>query len=385
MRLSDVVATSKPVKRGEIYVALSAEAMEKFKDKTGSVPITTGHDPMCMPLGKTEGSWVEYTSDGEALLHQDMYLLSEEPDRFIHKLSQIRCVHILFTESPKRFSLGSEEGRTIRVDMSAIRAESHDTLIQEIHDYDDGIELKFHDRREDLPIVLIRFVADMSLAETLFTTVKLALLSAAVTGRLTKWTEDAVKWVKNDCVPALNRIRHHKTEAAKAKDSEWIVLAFDATASKGPIIELVIPSLHDSAIPETAIVKFMETIGVFADVMDQCDKVVFAYDADLDRCELRYALTDVGGVIGTETCYEEAVPPHKRWLATRAEGTATWWTLVSLDGGELAMRLYSLNEEPPRLLGDLYISPDTTPMFLDRFQVDDGILHPLHAKEDIEE
>ena len=385
MRLSDIVATSKPVKRGEIYVALSAEAMEGIKDKIGSVPITIGHNPMCMPLGKTEGAWVEYTSDGETLLHQDIYLVSDEPDIFIHESSQVRCVHISFTESPQKFSLLLEEDRSVTVDYSAIRSESHELLVDEVHDYDDGIKLEFHDRREDLPIVLIRFVTDMSLAETLVTTVKLALLSAAVTGRLTRWVEDTVKWVKNDCIPVLNLIRRHKTEAAKAKDFEWIVLAFDATGSKGPLIELVIPSTQDSEIPEIAIVKFMEAIRVFADVLDECDKVVFAYHADEERCELRYALTKTGGVIGTETSYEEAAPSHKRWLATRAAGTAIWWTLVNLDGGELALRLYSLNEEPPRLLGDLYVSPDTASVLLERFQPDDGILHPLHGSQDSEE
>ena len=275
----------------------------------------------------------------------------------------------------------SDVGHSVTVDMSAVSKEGHEYLMQEVRDYDEQITLGFHDRQEEIPIPLIRFVADMSLAETLITAVKIAIVGAAVTGKLSKWAEETVKWIKNECVPVLKTYRRHKTEASISKASEWIVLVFDARNANGPLIELVIPSKHDSEIPESSVEKFAEQIDLFGDLLQDCDKVVFVYHPDEEKCEFRYALTKKGGVIGTEACYEESNKPHKQWLAASQERTAVWWTLVTRGDGQLAMELYLLGGDHPKSLGYLSIEPDVASTFLKAFDADDGILWPLRARD----
>ena len=383
MRISGIVATTEPVKRGEVYVRLSVESMEQsFADVEG-VPVTHGHNPILLPLGKTERAWVEKSSETEASLHQDTYLVTDEPERFIHEASTTPCVHIPFTESPSKFFLGSQnKGNSVTVDMSAISNRSHKELMQEVRDFDEHITLGFHDRQQEIPIPLIQFVSDMSLAEALFITAKISLLSAAVTGRLTKWAEDTVKWIKNECVPVLKTYRRHKTKEAISKVDEWVIFVFDARNANGPLIELVIPSKHDLELAESSVEQFASQIGLFADLLPDCDKVVFAYDPDGETCEFRYALTKKGGVIGTEVCYEESNRPHKQWLATMEERTDIWWTLATMSSGKLAMQLYTLGGDQPRYLGHLSMESDVASSFLEIFDADDGILRPFREVED---
>ena len=383
MRISGIVATTEPVIRGDVYVRLSVETLELSFAAMEGVPVIHGHNPLLLPLGKTERTWVEKSSETEASLHQDMYIVTDEPDRFIHEVSRTPCVHIPFTDSPGKFAFGSQRvGNSVTVDMSAVSKGSHENLIQEVRDYDEHVTLGFHDRQQEIPIPLIQFVSDMSLAETLFIAVKVSILGAAITGRLSKWAEETVKWINNECVPVLKTYRRHKTEESISKVSEWITLVFDARNADGPLIELVIPSKHDSEIPESSVKKLAEQIALFGDLLPNCDKVVFVYHPAEETCEFRYALTKKGGVIGTEECYEESVKPHKQWLAKMEEGTAVWWTLVTMGDGELAMQLYLLGGDYPKSLGYFSMDSNVASTFLEVFDADDGILRPFRKVED---
>ena len=180
----------------------------------------------------------------------------------------------------------------------------------------------------------------------------------------------------------LKTYRRHKTEESISKVSEWITLVFDARNADGPLIELVIPSKHDSEIPESSVKKLAEQIALFGDLLPNCDKVVFVYHPAEETCEFRYALTKKGGVIGTEECYEESVKPHKQWLAKMEEGTAVWWTLVTMGDGELAMQLYLLGSDYPKSLGYFSMDSNVASTFLEVFDADDGILRPFRKVED---
>ena len=53
MRISGIVATTESVKRGEVYSRLSAEALENI-ESLGGVPVIHGHNPLLLPIGKTD-------------------------------------------------------------------------------------------------------------------------------------------------------------------------------------------------------------------------------------------------------------------------------------------------------------------------------------------
>ena len=72
MRISGIVAITEPVKRGDAYSRFSVEALEGMK-AMGGVPVIHGHNPLLLPLGKTERTWVEKSSATEASLYQDIY------------------------------------------------------------------------------------------------------------------------------------------------------------------------------------------------------------------------------------------------------------------------------------------------------------------------
>ena len=60
---------------------LTVDSMDQSLAHMEGVPIIQGHDPLCLPLGKTEKAWIKYTADNEGLLYNEHYLVSEElPD-----------------------------------------------------------------------------------------------------------------------------------------------------------------------------------------------------------------------------------------------------------------------------------------------------------------
>ena len=204
MRISEIVATTELVKRGEVYSQLSVEALQGFVVDVEGVPIIHGHNPLLLPLGKSERAWVDQYSETEASLHQEMYIVTEEPERFIHEASKTHCVHIRFADSPSKFHFGeSDLGRSATVDMSAVGKGSYEILIQEISAYDEGIAFGFHDRQQEIPIPLVKFISDLSVAETLMIAIKVSIIGSAISGRLGRWIEETTKWIKNECVPVL--------------------------------------------------------------------------------------------------------------------------------------------------------------------------------------
>ena len=386
MRFSALVATTELVKRGDIYVRISVEAMESGISKMNGIPLIHSHNPSLLPLGKIEKGWVERSSETEAALYQSTYLDTSPPERFIHEFSKTPCVRISFTESPGRFYVAPEQlDRSVTVDMTALTKGKYDRFVEDVSNYDEHITVSFHDRREEIPIPLIRFILDLSLAETLLAVVKITLLGAAVSGRLARWTEETVKWIKNDCAPVLKAYHKHKSEKARAKEDEWVVLVLDSRQFDGPLIELVIPSKDGSDIPTDAIPKFAEQICEFGDLLSETDKIVFVYYPDSEQCEFRYALTKKGGVIGSESCYEEAAAALEMWLATKREGTSVWWTLVTKEDGELAMQLFLLGGDYPKPLGYLSVDPDSAKTLLQVYDADDNALHPFRIEESTEE
>ena len=92
MRISGVVATTEPVKRGDVYSRFSVEALENMT-AMGGVPVIHGHNPFLLPIGKTGRTWVEKSSETGASLYQDIYIVTDEPDTFIHVLFRTPCVH----------------------------------------------------------------------------------------------------------------------------------------------------------------------------------------------------------------------------------------------------------------------------------------------------
>ena len=379
MRFSTVAATTSPVKRGEVSVAFTVDSLESSISAMRGVPVKHGHDPISMPVGKIENAWVQRHSDTEASLHQAVYMFSDKPETFIHELSKTRCVHLPFKDSPKRFAReATPKGRAVTVDISAIAKGEHDSLIQEVLEHDENIDLSFHDRQEDWPIALIRFFSETGLAETLVLTLKLALVEAALRGRLARWAESTVTWLKNDCIPVLNAYRKRKAPAAIEKSDEWIVLTFDGRPAKGPLIELAIKSDHSTEMPLSAIQEFAETISKYSDLLANCDNIVFGYFPEQESCEFRYALTKQGGVIATEKSFQEALDPHLDWLAQREHQNGVFWTLVTQDTGELVMHLITIDGSEHKSIGYLSMPATTASKFRQLFQVDDGVLRPFN-------
>ncbi len=376
MRIQGIAATTTPIKRGGEYVKISVEALENVS--AIGVPVSYGHNPLLLPLGKVERTWVEKPSPTEASLHQCTYFATDAPELFTHKTSRMPCAHIPFADSPGKFTVNTSHQKPgVMVDVSAVPPKNHKQLEQEIRNYNERIILSSHDRREEVPTPLITFVLDKSLVEIFWIGIKVYIFKQTVTGGLSRWVKAMAKWVRDECVPMVKAYRQHKTKESTSKVKEWIVWEIDASDADGPLIELVIASSHDAEVPESSAEKFAEQIELFRDLLPNCDKIVFAFYPDEDKCEFRYALTKNGGVMGSEACYEESIRLHNQWIAMKKEGTAVWWMLVTKDDGTLAMQLFHLGGDRPKFLGYASMNSNVASALLEVVDADDGILRPL--------
>ena len=247
------------------------------------------------------------------------------------------------------------------------------------------MNVRFQDRRAEIPVPLVQFLLDLSLAETLMLTIKLGMLTAAVNGKLEDWVESVERWVTNKAIPFLIHYYESKTDAAIDKNNEWIVFTLNAQPFGGPIIKLVIPSKHGSGIPSDAIPKFAGKVCHFEDFLSEADEIVFQYHPESEECEFRFALTKSGGVIASETCLNDTAPLHAMYLGIKESGTRFWGILVCDGVGNVFIRLYMLGGYEPRFLGNLEVKPGAADLLVEEYGVNSGKMFPLHFSEREEE
>ena len=384
MQVSGIAATTEPVERGDIYVQMTPESLEHAAKTTVGIPINFNHNPMLMPFGRVERAWVERQEDEQASLHFTQYVVTDEPEPFIHEPSQTPCVKMEFDDTVRRFRIrddrpGEEAG--LSVDMSAVESDSQQTLAEAIQAESPNLAVRLHDRQEAIPIPLVQFVMDMTITETLVASIKILMLGtaaeAARRGTLISWAESIAGWLKSEGVPALKTYRQRKTQQAIDMGHEWVVFTFNAQDLDGPQIQLVIPSEHNADIPDDLAIDLPEQIARFGDLLESSDKIVFAYRQEDQSYHFRYALTKEGNVVGSADCYDDGAPTHRQYVASLQSGTTVWWALTTR-GNDYAAELFSIAHTPIKHLGWMMIDPSDLPL-LKQFGIvpNDGILRPF--------
>ena len=372
------------MQRGGTAVVFTPESLERMSRSAAGTPVTMNHNPLLMPLGKMERVCAEQNSEGQTVLRQTSYLVTDDPEPFTHHPSSADCVRVTFGDAVGRFSLHHRpDGPLMSVDISALREGGFAALEEEIRTQPDNITVGFHDRQEAIPIPLVELVMSMPLQYLLKVALGIAVLRAASDGTLARWAEETVKWVKNTCVPALQAYRQHKNDDAIDHKIDWLKLKGYVQEADGLLVELVIPSGHTTDLSEDFVEPFIEQVKAFSDLHTECDKMVFAYFPEERRCEFRYALTKSGDVIGSQSCYEESVQPHRLMLMSTTFDTNIGWTLVTRENGQLGMNLYSIVDYPPEYLGCLTVEPEQAATFQEMGVLpDDGVLRPFRREED---
>ena len=388
MRVSGIAATTELVERGDIYVRMTPESLEHGAETAVGIPMNFNHNPMLMPFGKIERAWVERQTDDEASLHFTQYVVTDEPEPFIHEPSQTPCVKVEFDDTVGRFRIPNErpgEEAGLSVDMSAVAKDSQQTLAEEIQAESPNLAVRLHDRQEAIPIPLVQFVMDMTLTEALETSIKLLMLGtaaeAARRGTLISWAESIAGWLKSEGIPALKTYRQRKTQQAIDIGREWVVLIFDAPELDVPQIKLVIPSEHNSDLPDDLASDLPKQIARFGDLLESSDKIVFAYRQEDQSYHFRYALTKEGNVVGSAACYEDGAQTHRQYVASLQSGTTIWWAFTTR-GEDYAAELFSIAHTPIKHLGWMRLDPDGLPL-LQQFGIEpnDGILRPFSQEQ----
>lgn len=385
MRRTDVVTSSGVLfERGGLSFEYSRESLEKAAEHMAGLPVSLEHNPFLMPLGKIERAWTVEGDDGRSVLQQTSYLVTDDAETFIHQPSGIECARVAFEDSAGRFSIRpSAAFPLMSVDISALKDGSFEALKQEVRTEHDNLTVGFHDRQSQVPVPIIEFAMNLSLLDALKVAIGAALLRAGADGTLARWTEESARWFKDTCVSAFRMYRQHKNDDAIEHGGDWVRLRGRIQEADGLVIELLIPSENTAELTEDFVEPFIEQVKAFGDLHTECDKMVFAYFPEEKRCEFRYALTKSGDVIGSQSCYEQSVQPHRLMLMSMQYGTDTLWTLATKDNGQLVMDLYSIADYSLKYLGWLHVSPEQAATFQEMgIPPNDGVLRPLRQEED---
>ena len=362
-----------PIKRGNISVRVDPEALEYTLNTSQAIRLTFGHNPLMPPFGKIEEQKLDKSTS--EIVHL-AYIPEDTPEYFVHELSRIECVQENYSDVPLSWVVDEPAtDSAFVIDIAHIDGNWENFT-------DQGIPVQFHDRREELPIALLRYVSDLTLVEILYLAAKAALLHSAVTGQWSKWAETSAKWISERAIPALTEWQKNRTEKSKEHSEFLYEIAFDgrATDSQRPLIRLImVQETKSTELPANAILSFPKVIANFADLLNDSAEMVFLYDPVTDKVQFQYALTKNGGVISRRACYDEMNEFRSQHIQSALAGTSIWWTLVMRDDGKLFQSLYKVGSGAPAPLGYLEIPDgDIASSLLERFTPNDGILRPIH-------
>ena len=123
MRRTDVVASSGvQFERGGISFEYSRESLEGASEHMAGLPVSIEHNPFLMPLGKVERAWTTEGNDGQSVLQQTSYFITDDAETFTHQPSGIECARVIFEDSAGRFAVRPTADRpfSMSVDISAL-------------------------------------------------------------------------------------------------------------------------------------------------------------------------------------------------------------------------------------------------------------------------
>lgn len=357
-----------PVKRGELRMQRRLDGI--MIDNSKAIRLTYQHNPYWMPFGKIEKTAID-AEKSEVV--QTCYIPEDSETRFIHENSRVECVREHYHACPKPWITGdSGPDASLSVDLSHLQSNAMNGMTEELARY--GLTLKFHDRREALPIPLLEILSGLTVSEALRIAMVAFLLGAGATAgpavgkRIPDWIEASAKWLKREAIPAMVLWQKNRSTQSKCEHPRFLYeFIFDGEGAKeyDARIRVILDVASGSqSLPLNILDSLPEQLATWSDILAKSDEMVFAIRPDSDELEFRYALLKDGGTVSSSACYTDTDDFRTLSLLALKAGTRTWGRLERLEDGTLEMVIYIFGVGPAQEVARLAVPNESTALKL---------------------
>lgn len=325
------VTTTHGVNQGSKTVRLTKESLEdaaKQANGDRAIPFTVGHDPFCMPIGKTTEAWVEPFEDEHALMartyvEDDIHLLT-------HSVLDTQLVCLDFKEASKpfirRYGDTEETAFIVGVDWANFNSiQKVNEFTNDVEQIDDGITCKTLGRHSLGPEPFIEFV---------FSNPEISAALAWMLWRAEKFirytVDETLRKIADDISDSLSdKIRGiHTAYGNRQSEDDRPVLSKIVIPGDMDLI-LLIRTACDEEFQNLDLTKLTAEMENYGDLLECAEEATFAR-LENREWKFQYLKTRTGKVIGTPECYERTI---KKYQGMKGVSIG-----LSADGEDISLR-----------------------------------------------
>ena len=308
-------ATTGIIQRGGISIKFTKEALESIgnADTTYAMPITPGHDPFCMPIGKVEETWIEPFGDefaAMARLH-----IEEQYQRITHVKSETPLIVLDFEDSPNPFAKAfvAVEEHKIMVSTDLANFDSsgdHSTFLDDLKYIDEHTTTSIIGRHSLVPEPLLQFVISNPELSTALS-IGIGWTANRIGSFLTYTVDETLKRagdvIADSFSTKLQQILS-SYRSRKSKDDRPVLVQVAILGE--PDLILLDRVQNDEDVAPINLQKLAAEIEKYGDLLDVAQEVTFVR-AGVDDWKFQYLKTRKGQVIGSLECHERTVQVYQ--------------------------------------------------------------------------
>ena len=309
------MATTGVVERGGISIRIGKEAIESFPNTLNgerSLAFTIDHDPLCMPIGKTTGAWVEPLGDEYAVMAR--IHVEDAARSAIHMKSRTELVHLNFVDEPRPFIQRVQDANqnriTVGVDLANFdNPQSHATFVNTVTHLDEEIACTIIGRHSVEPEPLIQLILSHP---AISAALGIGLWTLRRVEKFIRYTIDETsRKLADELSESLSSKIKAIVEAYKNQRSDDRRILAEIVVPGDMTLVLLVEIAHKEEFQAISLYKLTAEMEKYGDLLRQAEEATFA-QTQAGEWEFQYLTTRTGEVFGTAKCYKRTMDKLRR-------------------------------------------------------------------------
>lgn len=296
-------------RQGGVYVRITKEALESMNESPDgkAVPVTIGHDPYSLPIGKIQETWIE--PDGEEYVLMVRIHIEDGYSRRIHRRSGIELVVLEFGDSQRPFTLVNYDTPYVGQDSLTVDLANFDS-IKNYEAFANDVNAIDSTLVCDNKIVRQALVPDPFLQFVLSNPELTVALSVGVwiVARLEKFVrytvDETLKKVADEIATAASdKIRKIMRSYQERRSQDGRAVVSQVVIPGTPTVVLLTKTELGEEHPNLNLESVVAELERFGDLLKDADSVTLA-QAESDDWRLQHIRTKSGQVVASHECHE---------------------------------------------------------------------------------
>ena len=297
--------TTDPFRKDDRNIRFSEEALEdqsKQINEVAHIPFGFDHNPMLMPIGRTDSAWLEVNGDTISLMVNFLVHLNVDSER--HQKSGTNIAKLQFGSSNRGYvnnqQNGADGGVVISVDPSDFEdSESWDAFVRKMTDESRTINVREYARHAVDPEGLIQ----ITLGAWAF--LRLEKFARHVIDETLRKVGDKVSDTLSTMI--LDAIGVFEQTASKKVDKYHVVIVFPGCPELVLVSERLVSELDGLFTVDSA--EIGDVLARYGDLLSEAQEVTLIRERR-GRWTFQHIKTVDGNIIGDWECYQASI---RRW------------------------------------------------------------------------